>query len=241
MNKDRLLKLNIKASFSAIGIIMLAAIVSPIISLAKGSYAFMFIAMEIIILVCGLLFKWSNNRNNPDVVYSFRFDGRKLTKSLICIFLISSMIMIGSLFSYISYALNFDFLGFQLGKVDRNNIFIVLVACSILPGICEEITFRYCFFKELAKFNILLALVSSSIIFLVFHVGLMCPYYFYTGIVFAGLYMITGNLATNIIYHSIFNGTNIVFYYFKLVSLKLIYIRDTWFYSTINYTYLHVV
>ncbi len=237
MNNDKLLKLNVKVLLGPFLVMLISSIIEPI----TNSLVITFVVMELLYVICGVVIKQTNKISCMTNIESFKSSIRLETRILICLLLISLMIFTAFIILSLLLFAHLDTHNSNITEVNDKNIVEILVMNTIFAGICEEIAFRYCLFRELAKSSILLGMVSSSIIFAVCHAGVFSPFVFLGGLVFAVIYMLIGNIFINIIFHATYNfvliscqyyydqfNNLIPFYLCGIVSLILMIIAYTY-------------
>lgn len=104
-------------------------------------------------------------------------------------------------------------------------IIIYFITMSIAPAFIEEIIFRGIVMQSLRRFGDIFALVSSALIFGIFHLNLIqMPYAFIMGLCIGYFVMRTGSLWVGVLIHFINNGTVVV------LELAYPYIGDEMYY-----------
>lgn len=107
-------------------------------------------------------------------------------------------------------------------------IIIYVMVLTVAPAFFEEIVFRGIVMQSLRRFGDIFALVSSALIFGIFHLNLIqMPYAFIMGLCIGYFVMRTGSLWVGIIIHLINNSVAVAFeFVYPYLSEKMIYITD---------------
>ncbi|MBQ7874123.1 MAG: CPBP family intramembrane metalloprotease [Oscillospiraceae bacterium] len=91
-------------------------------------------------------------------------------------------------------------------------IILYVIAMTVAPAFIEEIAFRGIVMQNLRRVGDIFALVSSALIFGIFHLNLIqMPYAFILGLCIGYFVMRTGSLWVGIILHFINNGVAVIF------------------------------
>jgi len=91
--------------------------------------------------------------------------------------------------------------------IDSWGMYLMCVlVIAVFPAVLEELIFRGVIFNELKKHGTILAIVASSAMFAAFHLTLVqFVYQFILGVVFALVYLRTGNIMHAILLHFVNN------------------------------------
>ena len=91
-------------------------------------------------------------------------------------------------------------------------LILYVITLTVAPAFVEEIVFRGIVMQNLRRFGDIFALVSSALIFGIFHLNLIqMPYAFIMGLCIGYFVMRTGSIWVGIIIHFINNGVAVVF------------------------------
>lgn len=117
------------------------------------------------------------------------------------------------LISFISvYVFNTE-TGTSVGQYinDIPTLLLAVPAIVIAPAVCEELLFRGCIIGSLKKYNVLMSVVISSLIFSVIHSGISGMIFaFLSGIIFGFLRIYTGYFSAAVAVHFMNNALALI-------------------------------
>ncbi len=107
-------------------------------------------------------------------------------------------------------------------------IMLYVLLLTVAPAFLEEMVFRGVVMQSLRRFGDIFALVSSALIFGIFHLNLIqMPYAFIMGLCIGYFVMRTGSLWVGIIIHFINNSTAVVFeFLYPKMTEEAVYLTD---------------
>ena len=92
---------------------------------------------------------------------------------------------------------------------------IALVTIGVLPAVAEELLFRGLILRSLQKFSTKIAVIGSSLLFMLLHASpLQTPYQFLLGVILAVITIKTGNILYSMLLHFLNNGIAVSMEYF---------------------------
>lgn len=127
------------------------------------------------------------------------------------------------------------FLGYENGATFDKPFIIALIIHALIPAILEELLFRFAPIKLLSD-NKKSAFLVSSVLFAFAHANLFqIPYALLAGMIFSGIYLMTGSIFPTVIIHFLNNSLSLIsiYGYFKapvyisvsvLLALSLVFI-----------------
>lgn len=124
-------------------------------------------------------------------------------------------------------------------EVPKTALGIVLyfIVLAVAPAFIEEMIFRGIVMQSLRRYGDIFALVSSALLFGIFHLNMIqMPYAFILGLCIGYFVMRTGSLWVGVIIHFINNGAAVVF------ELMMPYMSEETFYlANIVYNFVFVI
>lgn len=108
---------------------------------------------------------------------------------------------------------------FQLNLSNFGMLVINIIILGILPAICEELIFRGIILNGFRKYNTIVAILLSSLLFMLMHMSIeQSIYQFVLGIALSSVVVITGSLMASVILHAVNNIIVLVVNYISIIN-----------------------